>query len=114
MANNRKTTNGRKKQVIYSEPRTIEDGLKLDDIVIKDNKYERLVLAIVDNIIILSEFDDFYNASNSYTLLELIGYKYALKQPEETKFDELVHLTFKDIKDGKGKGIDPKLIRIKQ
>lgn len=28
--------------------------------------------------------------------------------------EELVHLTFKDISDGKGVGIDPELIRIKE
>lgn len=45
---------------------------------------------------------------------KVITDKSVYRHCEELKEEELVHLTFQDISDGRGVGIDPKLLRIKE
>lgn len=92
------------------KPRTIEDGLKVGDII-ENNNNSRKILAVVDLIYIVSNSKNYGTANISFTLGELIESKYKLKQPKIE--DEVIELTIQDISEGKGKGIDPKLIRIK-
>jgi hypothetical protein len=94
-----------------STPRTIEQGLVQGDIVIDadNDKYE--VLGICGRVIFLSDDNNFNVASNQFTLEELINFDYKLYQPEE---EDIVELTFQEISEGKGKGVNPKLLKIKE
>lgn len=51
---------------------------------------------------------------NRVSVLKVITDESLYRHCEELKEEELVHLTFQDISDGKGVGIDPKLIRVKE
>ncbi|MBW3021683.1 hypothetical protein KY328_02085 [Candidatus Woesearchaeota archaeon] len=94
-------------------PRGIKDGLKYGDIVINDEGDQRKVLGVCDEAIFLSHINGFSIAAGSvYSIQELINMGYTLKQPKSEL--KIVELTIQDISDGKGKGIDPKLIRIKE
>jgi hypothetical protein len=97
-----------------SKPRTIEDGLEEGDIIVSTNN-QRKVLGICGQVILISVSNKFNRAAGSFTLSELIDNSYQLVQPEsDPKSQDLVHLTIQDISEGKGKGIDPKLLRIKE
>lgn len=106
------------KDLHSTKPRTIEDGLQYGDIIVKDN-YKSTILSVHQDIIHKS-LDVAYIESNNhtkccgtaFTLSKLIEDGWTLKQ-EQSKPD-IVELTIQDISDGKGKGIDPSLIRIKE
>lgn len=106
------TTYKNAKPITSTKQRTIEDGLKVDD-VIENDFYKRKILAICGNIIIPSVNNDFNIASDNFTLDELIYREYKLKQPQEEPVEQITELSFKDISEGKGKGIPEHLIRIK-
>jgi hypothetical protein len=55
--------------------------------------------------------NDFDKAMHSFTLEELIDLFYRLYQPET---EDVVELTLQEISEGKGKGVNPKLLRIKE
>lgn len=94
-------------------PRTIEDGLRKGD-MIKDGSDTRKVLVVIDDVIIPSKQNNYSESGVPYTIKELIDMGYKLVTPEEEKKEELVHLTIKDISEGKGTGVPPHLIRVKE
>ena len=99
---------------IIKERRSIEDGLQEGDEITKySNSYHeiRWVLGVCGSGILLSALNNKNKASVWWTKDELIADGWELKTdyPEEE-----VHLSIQDISEGKGKGIDPKLIRIKE
>lgn len=101
------------KPVPQTKPRTIEDGLVKGDIIVQDSN-EAVVLAVLENLVFRSMFDDNKVASNTvYTHEELIKLGFKLKQPESTESTEKpINLTFKDISEGKGVGVPTHLINI--
>lgn len=101
------------KPIPQTKPRTIEDGLVKGDIIVQDSN-EAVVLAVLENLVFRSMFDDNKVASNTvYTHEELIKLGFKLKQPEPTESTEKpINLTFKDISEGKGVGVPTNLINI--
>lgn len=100
------------KPLPQSKPRTIQDGLVCGDMIAIGNSGGwRKILGICGDVIFISELNECNISTGHYTLNELInkGYKLYNEQPQE-----IVELTIQDISKGKGKGVDPKLIRIKE
>lgn len=88
--------------------RSIEDGLLEDDIIVNPQGKKRKVLGICGKAIFLSSIADFTEATTYYfTLIELIKRGWKLDNQESKE----VELTIEEI--AKLKGVDPKLIRIK-
>lgn len=71
---------------LKSSNRTIKDGVMLDDIIVCEDK-ERKILGSCDKVIFVSQFNNFeVAASSSYTLHELIGLGYKLKEEIEEEW----------------------------
>jgi hypothetical protein len=95
--------------------RTIKDGLYQGDIIIDSEGHRIKILGVCGEVYLTSELNDFSISDNHYTLEELINREFKLVQEDEdTTESNLIHLTIQDISEGKGKGIDPKRIRIKE
>jgi len=88
--------------------RTINDVRYGDILLYGSSKFK--VLTVIDDIVFLSD-SDLQSARSFHSIHDLIDDGYIL---EEIKTSELVHLTFEDISNGKGKGIPPELIRVKK
>lgn len=84
--------------------RTIEDGLKVNDIIIDNHNYEKKVLAVLNEenkVYLLSALDDFNEAGDAYTLSEIINcYNLKLKVDSDT-----VEMTVEEISKQLGKTI---------
>jgi len=101
------------KNIPSSGPRKIEDGLVEGDVIVNSKGEKRLILGVCGKAIFTSyrgNHDQAYEIF--YTLSELISNDYTLFQEENHQ--QIVELTIQDISDGKGKGIDANLIRIKE
>lgn len=94
-------------------PRTIEDGLRKGDVIMGKDGDKRKILAVIDDIHVVSFVNVFDRISGLFTLQELIKGGWKLVAPEEEKKEESkVYLTFEDISAGKGVGIAPERICI--
>ena len=84
--------------------RTIEDGLKVNDIIIDNHNYEKKVLAVLNEenkVYLLSVLDDFNEAGDAYTLSEIINcYNLKLKVDSDT-----VEMTVEEISKQLGKTV---------
>jgi len=95
-----------------SKSKTIKDGLKEGDVIVKRNN-SRKVLGVCGKVIFISSSNDYNKtAGGGYTLKELITSNYNLLVPKST--EKPVYLTLQEISDGKGKGIPSHLIKIKE
>ena len=84
-----------------------------DDLIDGKNKDIRKRVVFMkknDRYIAWSDADTIEKAEKT---LSTCSWKYAKDIPKEVP-KEIIHLTFKDISEGKGVGIDPSLIRIKE
>ena len=95
------------------KPRTIEDGLEQGDVIVSPNGDKSKILGVCGDALIRSFIGDFDTACNIYTLKELIRKGWKLESESTTEEPALVELTIQDISEGKGAGVDPKFIRIK-
>jgi hypothetical protein len=94
------------------KPRTIEDGLVQGDVIVTSSRKAK-ILGVCGDAIIRSWLGDFDTASSVHTLKELILDGWKLESELTAQEPELVELTIQDISEGKGAGVDPKFIRIK-
>lgn len=95
-------------------PRTIEDGLRKGDMIAKPEGDKRKVLGVLDDVCFISGIDNHEAVFATCIIQELIKGGWKLVTPEEEKKEELVHLTIKDISEGKGTGVPLHLIRVKE
>ena len=100
------------KEIATEKPRTIEDGLVQGDVIVVSGRKAK-ILGVCGDAIIRSWLGDFDTASNVHTLKELILDGWKLESESTTEEPALVELTIQDISEGKGAGVDPKFIRIK-
>lgn len=93
------------------QKRAIIDGVVEGDALLDEDGSIAVVLGVAGKAIFLSEPDDRTKASMIWTLEEIVnaGFKFC-----ETPSTRIVELTVQDISAGKGVGIDPSLIRIKE
>lgn len=85
--------------------RTIEDGLKVNDIIVDNHNYEKKVLAVLNEenkVYLLSALDDFNEAGDSYTLREIINGGYKLKSQVDSNS---VEMTVEEISKQLGKTV---------
>jgi hypothetical protein len=95
--------------------RTLKDGLYQGDIIIDSEGHRIKILGVCGEVYLASELNDFSISGSQFKLEELINGEFKLvKEDEDTAESNLVHLTIQDISEGKGKGVDPKRIRIKE
>ena len=94
-------------------PRTIEDGLVQGDVIVSHNGEKSKILGVCGDAFIRSWTGNFDKASNVYTLKDLIRKGWKLESELTAQEPALVELTIQDISEGKGAGVDPKFIRIK-
>ena len=84
--------------------RTIEDGLKVNDIIVDNHNYEKKVLAVLNEenkVYLLSALDDFNEAGDAYTLSEIINcYNLKLKVDSDA-----VEMTVEEISKQLGKTV---------
>ena len=95
------------------KPRTIEDGLGQGDVIVSHNGEKSKILGVCGDAFIRSWTGNFDKASNVYTLKDLIRKGWKLESELTAQEPALVELTIQDISEGKGAGVDPKFIRIK-
>ena len=85
------------------------DYLKKGDILV-DGDYEIKVLAVVDDVVFVSSFDNFERASsNNYTKQELQKLGYTIKDAPDPK---IIEVSIDEI--AKFKGVSPDRIRVKK
>lgn len=101
------------KYIAPEKPRTIEDGLIQGDVIVSPNGDKTKILGVCGDAIIRSWLGDFDAASSVHTLKELICNGCKLESESTAQEPKLVELTIQDISEGKGAGVDPKFIRIK-
>jgi hypothetical protein len=95
--------------------RTLKDGLYQGDIIVDSEGHRIKILGVCGEVYLTSELNDFSISGSQFKLEELINGEFRLVQEDEdTAESNLVHLTIQDISKGRGKGIDPKRIRIKE
>ena len=101
------------RDIAPEKPRTIEDGLVQGDVIVDRDGGKTKILGVCGDVFIRSWIGDFDKASSIYTLKELIRKGWKLESELTTEEPALVELTIQDISEGKGAGVDPKFIRIK-
>jgi hypothetical protein len=94
----------------YIGEKSILGRLSSGDILIKED-YKVKVVAVIGELVFITT-RDMKEAGDYLLKSELINKGYTLA--DEEKEEDLIHLTIQDISDGKGKGIKPELIRIKE
>ena len=85
--------------------RTIEDGLKVNDIIIDNYNDEKKVLAVLNEenkVYLLSVLNDFDESGSIYTLSELINDCYKLKSQVDS---DAVEMTVEEISKQLGKNV---------
>ena len=85
--------------------RTIEDGLKVNDIIIDNEGFECKILAILNEenqVYVLSQYGEFTKAGSIFTLTELIDEGYKLKSKE---YSDTVEMTVEEISKQLGKNV---------
>jgi hypothetical protein len=100
------------KDIAPEKPRTIEDGLVQGDVIVTSSRKAK-ILGVCGDVFIRSWLGDFDTASSVHTLKELILDGWKLESELTAQEPALVELTIQDISEGKGAGVDPKFIRIK-
>ena len=101
------------------KPRTIEDGLVQGDVIVFPDGEKAKILGVCGDVFIISTNGYFDTAADVYTLKELIRNGCNLEsestdqEPVKSQFAKICELTIPDISEGKGAGVDPKFIRIK-
>jgi len=102
------------KDIAPEKPRTIEDGLVHGDVIVDRDGEKSKILGVCGDVFFRSSIGDFDVASSyPHTLKELIRKGWKLEPELTTEEPEIVELTIQDISEGKGAGVDPKFIRIK-
>ena len=86
--------------------RTIDD-VDEGDILVDEDGYKMKVLGRCGDVVLLSGKGI---SADWYTIQQIVKNFKLTNQPIE----KLVHLTIQDISEGKGKGVDPKLLRVKE
>jgi len=93
------------KPIEEPKPRTIQDGLKYGDIIVNEDG-RRKVLAVIDEVIIISYSDNFHETASFYTLRELIQIGYKLEQELQPESEETVfEMTVAEISEALGKNV---------
>ena len=85
--------------------RTIEDGLKVNDIIIDNHNYEKKVLAVLNEenkVYLLSVLNDFDESGSIYTLSELINDCCKLKSQVDS---DAIEMTVEEISKQLGKTV---------
>jgi hypothetical protein len=102
------------KDIAPEKPRTIEDGLVQGDVIVNAKGYKVEILGIAGEAIFTSFSDDLGRACQTIeTKANLIKKGWKLELESTAQEPALVELTIQDISEGKGAGVDPKFIRIK-
>lgn len=101
------------KDIAPEKPRTIKDGLEQGDVIVFPDGEKAKILGVCGDAFFRSSAGDFDTASSVHTLKELILDGWKLESELTDQEPALVELTIQDISEGKGAGVDPKFIRIK-
>lgn len=101
------------RDIAPEKPRTIEDGLVQGDVIVNRDGDKAMILGVCGDVFFRSCIEDFDIASYPYTLKELILDGWKLESESTAQEPAFVELTIQDISEGKGAGVDPKFIRIK-
>jgi hypothetical protein len=102
------------KDIAPEKPRTIEDGLVQGDVIVNRNGKKVKIMGISGEVIFTTYSNDWTTVCHTTeTLNGLIKSGWKLESESTTEEPTLVELTIQDISEGKGAGVDPKFIRIK-
>lgn len=103
------------RDITPEKPRIIKDGLQQGDVIVNRRSKKVKIMGVVGEAIFTSASNDWdFVCPDIETINKLISKGWTLESESTAQEPAFVELTTQDISEGKGVGVDPKLIRIKE